>query len=75
MDWLHDQKIHDGKVCFSQHTHYAAGSSLKEAIRRWEGFTAWEYGGAWGRWQNAWAKTVSCAKNRCEITGRPCRRR
>ena len=74
------------KVCMADHFHdgNSAGQPSKKAaevaaIRSWQEFTAWEYGGAWGSFQLAESRGVSCSGSgnswSCNATGRPCRRR
>lgn len=65
LEFLHTQIVEDGKICFAEHRHF--GRTKKD----WEAFTAWEYGGRWGKWRLA-------ADKRKEVDGwsaRPCRRR
>lgn len=86
LDGLHEKVRVGGKLCFVDHFH--SGSSNSEATRKaaevaairvWSNFTAWEYGAAWGRWQNAASKTMNCSQSNgswgCTINARPCRGR
>jgi hypothetical protein len=74
-----------GKTCFKSHQHYGESppwpskrGAKAAAIRKWESFTTWEYGKAWGRYSNATGRSLSCsqAKGRwiCKTSARPCRR-
>ena len=82
---LHEKVRVGGKVCFADHFHFGTSNGQRsrklaeiEAIRSWEGFTAWEYGDAWGRFANAVSKGVKCSQSGgswgCDIEARPCRR-
>ncbi len=74
-----------GKTCFKSHQHYGESppwpskrGAKAAAIRKWESFTTWEYGKAWGRYSNATGKSLSCAQAKgrwtCKTSARPCRR-
>lgn len=77
----------NGKVCrelFGPHMHRGHGSGATKAaakaaaIKRWSGFTAWEYGKAWGNWSLAVKKSSSCkaghrGKYRCKVKAQPCK--
>jgi hypothetical protein len=70
----------------SEHFHHgsSAGHPTKkiaeaEAIRSWAGFTAFEYGSAWGDYAIAASKTLECSQSDsgswgCEVDARPCKR-
>lgn len=78
----------DGAICrelFRQpHDHHGRGfgstrgAALAKAIKRWSGFTRFEYGSAWGDWGIARRKAVNCSAGRrgwyCKIEGQPCKR-
>lgn len=83
---LHSKVRVGSKLCFTDHYH--TGSSTGQgsrkaaevaAIRSWQDFTAWEYGGAWGSFQTAENRKVSCSGGgadwSCSVDARPCRRR
>ena len=82
---LHTLKRSGNKICMADHFHSgssAGRNSRKEAeaaaISDWAGFTAWEYGAAWGSFAMAESKTISCAPSSgwgCTVEARPCRRR
>ena len=74
------------KLCLADHEHYGESPSWPSergarimAIKKWESFTTWEYGKAWGSYKLAVAKNMKCnsAGGRwvCGTTARPCRRR
>ena len=82
---LHELRWERGKLCMSEHAHVGSSSglrtrklALKEAKRDWAGFTAWEYGDAWGNFRIAGGKTGRCVKSRdgwaCDVGARACRR-
>jgi hypothetical protein len=69
----------------SDHFHYGSGKALPnrkaaeaEAIASWVGFTAWEYGDAWGNYRIAASRAMNCSQSggswSCETEARPCRR-
>lgn len=82
---LHSKVKVGGKLCFSDHFHHGSSSGHATrkaaevaAIRSWQDFTAWEYGGSWGSYANAVAKNMSCSGGgswSCNVEARPCRRR
>lgn len=83
---LHQKVRVGGKLCMYDHYHSASsnGQSSRKAaevaaIRSWQDFTAWEYGGAWGSFAMAEGKKVSCfgsgSSFNCDVDARPCRRR
>ena len=83
---LHALKRSGAKLCMADHYHdgNSNGQPSKKAaevaaIRSWQDFTAWEYGGAWGNFAMAESRTVSCSGGGtswgCSVSGRPCRRR
>ena len=73
-----------GKTCMAYHFHDGSGGGTtrghaqRAAVRAWQDFTAWEYGGRWGSYGNAVNKSVSCSGVRgninCSVSARPCRR-
>lgn len=83
IDKIHDQVRLSGKVCMREHDHQGEAEMPSHkgaeaaAIRRWRIFTADEYGTAWGNYNLAVAKTMSCksAAGRwvCRVSARPCR--
>lgn len=81
---LHDWVRIGGKTCMADHFHDGSGSGATRgyaqaaAVRAWQDFTAWEYGGRWGSYANAISRSVSCSGVRgnvsCSVSARPCRR-
>lgn len=82
------EKGSNGKVCrmlFGAHNHYGFSgrqstktAAKAAAIKRWSGFTAWEYGKAWGNFSLAQKKSFSCHKTnrggwRCRLVAQPCK--
>jgi hypothetical protein len=71
------------KTCMADHFHDGIGTgptrtqAERAAIRSWAEFTAWEYGGAWGRYSIAASRKATCSREeggwRCEVEARPCR--
>jgi hypothetical protein len=70
------------KTCLADHFHNGSGSGMtrpqaeRAAIQSWVDFTAWEYGGSWGRYSLAANKKVDCARSEswsCDVEARPCR--
>ncbi len=82
---LHDLVRVGGKVCLKDHAHYGEGYGASRrvaelsAISSWQGFTAWEYGNAWGSYRLAEGKSMRCGTGpagwTCAVDARPCRRR
>lgn len=85
MSGLHAKVRVGGKLCFADHSHAgnSAGHNSRKtaeaaAIRNWQDFTAWEYGGVWASWRAAAGKSMSCSGGSswgCSIDARPCRGR
>lgn len=84
MSDLHAKVRVGNKLCMADHYH--SGNSAdqpnkaaaeKAAIRNWEDFTDWEYGGAWKSFAAAVSKTVRCSGGGsswgCFVEARPCR--
>lgn len=82
---LHAKVRIGAKLCMADHSHQgqSSGASTRKAaeaaaIRSWSEFTSWEYSSAWGNYQNAVAKTMSCSQTgatwACSVDARPCRR-
>jgi hypothetical protein len=81
---LHDWVRIGGKTCMADHFHDGSGSgptrgiAQAAAVRAWQDFTAWEYGGRWGSYGNAISRSVRCSGVRgyvsCSVSARPCRR-
>ncbi len=70
------------KTCLADHFHNGSGNgetrpqAERAAIQSWVDFTAWEYGGVWGRYSIAASKKVTCARDEswsCDVEARPCR--
>jgi len=83
---LHELVRKGNKICMATHFHDGESGpqpsrkiAEMRAIQSWQGFTAWEYGGAWGSFRMAESRQVSCTGGgnswSCSVTGRPCRRR
>ena len=83
---IHEHVRVGAKVCMKDHFHdgSSAGQPSRkaaeaEAIKVWQGFTAWEYGAHWGSFKMAESKAVKCSGGgnswACNVTARPCRRR
>lgn len=81
---IHIQERVGNRICYSYHLHHSAGTgptkraALKAAVKRWNDFTAWEYGNAWGRFSRAVGRTSHCQRRAdrsyyCSIKGRACR--
>ena len=81
---LHDWIRIGGKTCMADHFHDGSGSgptrglAQAAAVRAWQDFTAWEYGGRWGSYGYAISRSVRCSGVRgnvsCSVSARPCRR-
>jgi hypothetical protein len=71
------------KTCLADHFHDGTGAgrtrakAQAEAIQAWTDFTAWEYGGTWGRYSLAVGKSMSCSQSggswTCNTQARACR--
>ncbi|MBX9587967.1 MAG: hypothetical protein K2X43_01600 [Hyphomonadaceae bacterium] len=71
------------KTCMLDHYHDGSGSGAtraqaeRAAVAAWAEFTAWEYGGPWGRYSNAVSKSTRCSQGSggwsCAVQARPCR--
>jgi hypothetical protein len=83
---LHEKVRVGSKLCMATHFHHGNSNGHKSrkeaesaAIGSWQGFTAWEYGAAWGRFSMAESRSVKCDSGSggwsCEVQARPCRRR
>jgi hypothetical protein len=81
---MHAQKRVGKKICMVDHFHNGASSGEPSrkaaeaaAIRSWEGFTTWEYGGSWGSFKLAEGKSMNCGPAAggwsCDTSARPCR--
>ena len=83
LDGLHDKRREGGRVCMVDHFHVSSGNGATRkqaeasAARAWSEFTAWEYGGTWGSYNNAGSKSMQCSDSgggwSCQATARPCR--
>lgn len=82
---LHSKVRVGSKLCFADHSHagFSSGERSRKAaeiaaIRNWQGFTAMEYGSAWGSYNLAVGKSMQCSGGgswSCSIDARPCRGR
>jgi hypothetical protein len=71
------------KTCMADHFHDGSGTgptrqhAERAAIRSWVEFTAWEYGGIWGRYSISASRKAACSQEeggwRCAVEARPCR--
>ncbi len=71
------------RTCLVDHFHDGNGTGANRrqaeqaAIQSWVEFTAWEYGGAWGRYAVAASKSMNCGQGSgtwtCTVQARPCR--
>ena len=85
MSGLHSKVRVGGKLCFADHSHSSSSSGQPSrraaeaaAIRNWQDFTAWEYGGVWASWRAAAGKSMQCSGGSswgCSVDARPCRGR
>ena len=86
LDAIHAQRREGNKICMTSHFHSGSSSGQKTrrlaeaaAAQDWSGFTAWEYGTAWGSYRLAASKTMECSQNgatwSCTTQARPCKRR
>ncbi len=88
LDRMHKQAVEDGRVCMVDHHHFISSGAwpsrdmaMDTATRRWESFTAAEYGREWGKLTKAASITWKCAAHdgrrgsqvACELSARPCR--
>ena len=80
---FHDERAEGGACCFTEHSHAGSGSggsraqATSSAIRAWEDFVYFEYGGSYDRWSVAHSKSVSCSNGNgwsCSVEARPCHR-
>ncbi|GJM01535.1 MAG: hypothetical protein DHS20C08_00360 [Rhodomicrobium sp.] len=73
------------KYCQGDHLHYGFSDSFKskrqamrDAVKSWASFTAFEYGPEWARWRLSINRSVKCGREnglwRCNIQSTPCRR-
>jgi len=79
----YDQTRFGSKECVTGYEHGGEGilasmpDATKVALRRWDGFAAWEYGKAWVSHPLSAGKVVECqadgASRICRTTIRPCR--
>ena len=82
------EKGSNGKVCrvlIGTHNHYGLSglqstkaAAKAAAVKRWSGFTVWEYGKAWGKISLAQRKSFSCRKARrggwrCRFVAQACK--
>jgi hypothetical protein len=80
---MHDMVRVGGKTCMTDHFHDGVGmgasraQAQRAAIQSWIDFTAFEYGGRWGRYSIAASKSMSCSGGggsySCSTSARPCR--
>lgn len=81
---IHEQRREGNRICMSSHSHSGSSSGQKTrklaeaaAARDWAGFTAWEYGLAWGSYRLAASKSMQCEQSGatwgCKVEARPCK--
>lgn len=82
---IHSMRKVGRKTCFVDHFHSGSGSGASKreaeasAVASWQSFTDFEYGGSWGSWRNAEAKSVQCEPGglgggwACTLNAIPCR--
>jgi len=81
---IHEQRREGNRICMSSHSHVGSSSGEKTrklaeaaAARDWAGFTAWEYGLAWGSYRLAASKSMECSQSGatwgCKVEARPCK--
>lgn len=81
---IHEQRQEGNRICMTSHFHSGSSSGHKTrkqaegaAAHDWAGFTAWEYGTAWGSYRLAASKSMECSKSAgtwsCHVEARPCR--
>ena len=81
---IHEQRREGNRICMSSHFHSGSSSGHKTrkeaeaaAVRDWAGFTAWEYGLAWGSYRLAASKSMNCTQSGrswgCQVEARPCK--
>jgi len=81
---IHEQRREGNRICMSSHFHNgsSAGQNTRKlaeaaAARDWAGFTAWEYGLAWGSYRLAASKSMQCDQSGaawgCKVEARPCK--
>lgn len=86
MDSMHQQIRVGNRVCMASHTHTgrvenepSKSVAKKEAIAVWVDYTVGEYGYAWGSWNKARAKNITCRDGHsgwtCMAVALPCRLR
>lgn len=88
LDRLHKQAVEGHRMCMKSHYHYMSSGAwpskamaMATAKRRWEGFTATEYGRSWGALRHAASVAWACGSVTthrgmqwsCELKARPCR--
>jgi hypothetical protein len=70
------------RTCLADHFHNGSGKgptraqAERAAVQSWVDFTAWEYGGSWGRYAIAGSKKMTCSHSEnwsCDVEARPCR--
>ncbi len=80
---LHGMKRVGSKTCLDDHFHDGSGTgasqkvAMADAVKNWQGFTAFEYGSDWGAYGNAVAKSASCDRGMssftCQVSAIPCK--
>ena len=80
---FHDERREGGACCFTDHFHSGSGTgssraqATSSAVRAWEDFVNFEYGGSYDSWSMAHGKSVSCSNGNgwsCSADARPCHR-
>ena len=80
---IHTWRQVAGRTCFVDHFHDGSGSgatqkaAMIDAVKNWEGFTAFEYGSDWGSYANSVSKSASCDRSttqfNCHLSSIPCK--
>ena len=81
---FHDERAESGVCCFTDHFHTGSSSgvasrakAVTDAVRAWEDFVYFEYGGSYDHWSMAHGKSVSCSSSNgwsCTVEARACHR-
>lgn len=81
---IHDWRREGAKTCMVDHFHYGQSSghanrklAETEAIKDWQGFTAFEYGDTWANFRLAGSKGIKCEQGGggwgCTVEARACK--
>lgn len=80
---LHGFKRIGNKTCLDGHFHDGSGIgasqkiAISDAVKNWQGFTAFEYGSDWSAYGNAVSKSATCDRGSssftCQVSAIPCK--